>query len=511
MKRIILLLVSVISLLQITAQKKIQTLQPSKLGIFKNGTCFVKREGLVTVSEKTFFIQAPDKVLMGTYWLFTGKEAQPQSILVKTDTFKTNQKAILLDDFLQASVGQNITLYGNASNTDLRKLSGKLLAYDSESSTLRVVVAAGKVVVTKSTEFEWLETKDDKPAFFKTDSIIPVAKVKLNKAVDQVWASTISLEKGIQWVPSYLFSVINEKEARLEMKATIVNSETDYLNMPVDIIIGNPEMFYGQALDPICVQYLNESLLGNVRLRGENSFNYSNVATQSVSRVYSADTYAYNNDDPGKSGQKTEDLYYYQLGVLDLEKNARVVVPVMATNIAYSEIYTTDLPLNSTALEGANAIQTYHSYLVNNNSLAPLTSGAVLVMNKDGQPLAQAQLNYTPVKSSSDLQLSKAVDVQVRNEEEESGREKSTVKRTSGGNYEKVTHSGTISITNYKDRKITIRVKKKVEGVFINADNSGKSRKLKTSDDDDIAELYWEVEVAAGARQQLKYSYYVIE
>ena len=516
MKKIILFVVAGIFTMHLTAQKKLQTLQPARLGIFKNGTCFVKREGLVTVTEKSFYIKAPEKILMGTYWLFVGKDASLHSIVVKTDTFKTSHNARYLTGFLEANIGQNITLYGNAENTELRKLSGKLLDYDVASSTMKVMTVNGKIIIAGAAGFDWLETSGTPQSIIMVDSIIPIAKVKLNKAVDNVWASTISLEKGVQWFPSYLFTVINDKEARLEMKATIANGETEYYNMPVDIIIGNPEMFYAQRLDPVSIEYMSESLLGS-RYDNNYSFantvNVSNVASQAMSRTYGADTYSWSDDDePGKSGQKLEDLYYYQLGVLDLEKNSRVIVPVMTTNVAYSEIYTIDLPENSTILDGANSVQTYHSYMVNNNTNAPLTSGAVLVLNAENQPLAQAQLNYTPVKSSSELRLSKAVDVQVKNEEEESSREKSSLKRNATAYFEKVTHTGTINLVNYKDKKITIRVTKRIDGIFIMADNNGKSRKLKTRDaDDTIAELYWQVEVGAGAKMQLKYTYYELD
>jgi len=515
MKKLILLLTAAIFSLQLTAQKKLQELKPARLGIFKNGTSFVKREGLVTVTEKSFYIKAPEKVLMGTYWIFVGKDATLNSVVVKTDTFKISKNAKSLPQFLEANIGQNITLYGNADNTELRKLAGKLLQYDVSSETIKLETQTGKTVVVSSGEFDWLETAGTPKDVILTDDIVPIAKVKLNKEAANALVSTISLEKGVQWYPSYLFTVINDKEARLEMKATIVNGETEYMNMPVDIIIGNPEMFYGQKLDPVCIEYLNERLLGSgyADNRNSNSISLTNVASQTTG-TYGNETYDWSNNtsEPGKEGQKLDDLYYYQLGVVDLEKYSRVIVPVMTANVSYSEIYSAYFPLHSTELEGASSVQTYHSYLLNNNSSAPLTSGAVLVMNAAGQPLAQSQLSYTPVKSNSDLQLSKAIDVPVKNEEEETGREKSNIKYANGTYATKITQSGTIQIKNYKDKKITIRITKRIDGVFVSADNNGKSRKIKTRDDDDtVAELYWQVEVAAGTKMQLQYSYFSLD
>ncbi|MBL7748916.1 MAG: hypothetical protein JNM19_15870, partial [Chitinophagaceae bacterium] len=327
MKKIFLLTISSFILAVSVAQKQVQELPPARLGIFKNGTCFVKREAVVNVTEKSFYIKAPDKVLTGTYWVVVGKESSLHSVVVKTDTFKVTHNAIYLADYLQANIGQNITLYGNAENPDLRKLSGKLLEYDAAKMMMKVASATGKTIITSATSFDWFESAGNPNSTIKVDSIIGVAKVNIIKPVDKIWASTISLEKGVQWFPSYLFTTINDKEAKLELKATIANGNTEYLHMPVDIIIGSPEMFYGKTLDPVCIDYLSESLLDG-RYDNNLSFNAAQVSNYSTTLRYSLATDespAYEWSDDGaaeKEGQKAEDLYYYQLGVIDLEKNS---------------------------------------------------------------------------------------------------------------------------------------------------------------------------------------------
>jgi hypothetical protein len=286
------------------------------------------------------------------------------------------------------------------------------------------------------------------------------------------------------------------------------------MNMPVDIIIGSPEMFYGKTLDPACIDYLSESMVGNRYDNVSYAFN-ANIVTQAVRPAGETLSYEWSDDDNSveKEGTKMEDLYYYQLGTLDLEKNARVIVPVATTTVNYTEMYTASLPVNSTSLDGDKSVQTYHSYYIHNNGNAPFTTGAILVMNQQNQPLAQAQLAYTPVKGSSVLQLSKAVDVQVKNDEEETGREKSNVKRTASAYYERINSSGIVTVTNFKDKKITMKVSKRIAGIYVRSDNGGKSRKVKAGEDDSEAEteIYWEVEIPAGGKLQLKYDYYSLD
>jgi len=500
-------------LVSVSYTQEIQTLKTARLGIFKNGTCFVKREGNVNVQEKSFYIKAPEKVLLGTYWVMVGKETSLHSVIVKTDTFKIQRAAKQLGDFLEANIGQDITLYGNATNENLRKLSGKLLDYNKKTALITIATAAGKIVVTSSSTFTWFESSFNPKNTVSSDSIIPIAKVKLNRHVENVSASTISLETGVSWYPSYLFTVINEKEAKLEMKATIVNGETEYLNMPVDIIIGSPEKFFGEAIDPACIVYLGQSLLENRYDNNGLLNNYvlignSGTSWQNENRAQSRSgiSTGEENTEQLKEGLKNEDLYYYQLGVLDLEKDSRVIVPVMTNNVTYSEIYTADLPVNSPSMKGDNSIQTYHSYVITNNTNAPLTAGSAFVLNKDGQPMSQTRLLYTPVKGISEIKLSKAVDVQVKNEEEIKNRERTTTIRIGSNYYEKITTAGKIIITNYKEKKIKIRVVKDLNGNFETADNNGKNRKTEGGTD-----IFWEIEIEAGAKAVLNYRYYNLE
>lgn len=79
MRKITLLSTFALVLYSASAQKEVQTLQPARVDIFKNGTFFIKREGMVNVTDKSFYIKAPEKVLMGTYWVALGKESSLHS------------------------------------------------------------------------------------------------------------------------------------------------------------------------------------------------------------------------------------------------------------------------------------------------------------------------------------------------------------------------------------------------------------------------------------------------
>jgi hypothetical protein len=506
MKQLISLLAMLVAAGTVSAQKKVQTLQPVRLSIFKNGTFFVKKEAAVNVADQTFYIPAPKQVLMGTYWLAVDKEAGLQSIVIKTDTFRKEQPAKSINDFLQANVGKDITLYRHIETGIAPKVSGRLLYYDVAGKWARLRTEDKKLLIVATDDFDELALDANTGETYMTDSIAEIAKVTISRPVSTTNASTISLQKGIQWFPSYQLRIINDKEARLEMKATLVNNSDDYLNTPVDIIIGNPEMFFGDQIDPASMAYLSGQLMARSTGGFSQSATYNAVQNGQVVKVY--DNFDFDSED--KTGEQFEDLYFYKLGILNLEKEARVIVPVLTTTVAYKDVYAADLGISSTSANEKNPLEAWHSYRIVNITAAPFTAGAVLVMNAAEQAVAQSLLQYTPVKGSNEIRLSRALNIQLKNEEEEVKREKSTISNTSNSFYDKVSYKGSINIINYHDKKITIRISKTIGGVSIKMSDGGKAKVNRNADDEDetISNLQWEVEVEARGKKLLSYDYF---
>lgn len=507
MRYCIAIICSLLALGQLSAQKTVQPLQPIRLSIFKNGTFFVKREATVTVNNQQFYIPAPQNVLLGTYWVMTGKEAPLHSIVIKSDSFRVKKPANTLYNYLEANVGKEITLHRHTNNADLAKVSGKLLSFDKRSEVLTLQTNDGKTWVASADDFQELVMGSNLESRYWADSIADVAKVTLQKPVAKTPVATLSLEKGIQWFPAYLLRINNAKEAQLEMKATIVNGSTAFNNTAVDIIIGSPEMFYGKQLDPVSSNYLSGDLLESQRM--DNMQMMANYKRGAGDYRYNPSDDGSNEETENKDGEKLEDLYYYQLGNLDLEPYARVVVPVLSSNITYEDIYTADLGTNSASFDDKKVLDVFHGYRINNNTTAPFTTGSVLVINQQEKPLAQAQLKYTAVKGSAEITLSKAIDVQLKNEEVETKREENA--RTAGYNsrYDKVAYSGKISVVNLQNKKITLRIRKELTGVYLKTNTAGSNKKIK--DDGSINPttlLEWEISIEPGGKKEIAYEYF---
>jgi hypothetical protein len=489
----------------LAAQVRVQPLQPTRLAIFKNGTCFVKREATVTVEGQVFYIPAPSNVLLGTYWLMTGREAGLQSVAIKRDTLKVEKPATDKAGYLRGNIGKDITLLRHTNGIEMAKVSGKLLAFDGDAMVLQL--ADGKTWVGDKDHFNELLLGSNANGQYQGQKLSDVAKVTVQKPVASTTAATLSLERGLQWYPSYLLRIINDKEAKLDMKATIINGSNTFTNTAVDIIIGNPELFFGQQLDPACGVYMSATLLsgGTQQVTNMRTQAISNNMAENEESDADGDT---DLPDDTKGGEKMEDLYYYQLGNLTLEPDTRLVVPVLSATIAYEDIYTADLGINSPELSRSNPLDVFHGYRINNNTAAPFTTGSVWVLNQKEQPLAQAQLKYTPIKSSTEITLSKALDVSIKNEELETKREANARALGYGNNYDRVSYSGKLLVVNQQQKKITLRIKKYVLGSLLKSSLPGNVKKLKEDDSINTTTLLeWELVLEPGAKKEISYDY----
>ncbi len=514
MIRILFLLLGCTTVLDLSAQQKVQALQTTRLAIFKNGTCFVKREGDVMVSNQSFYIAAPERALYGSYWLSAGKEAGIRSAVVKADTFTIKRVVTEIRDYLNTAIGKPVTLYRDAtlSYGAGQGLSGVLQSYDARRDIVAVLTASGQTVIASASSFSQVAISGTPMSAFMGDTIAMRTKVNLDKPVTSIRAGTLALETGIEWYPSYLIRILNNKEARLEMKATIVNNSGDYRNTPVDIIIGSPEMFYGKDLDPVCANYLMGTLVPTGSVAG---YNFTTVQANYSSGYFASDrekeTNAAGDEKEDKEGQKYEDLFYYQLGNLDLEMGARVIVPVITATVEYTDVYTADLDVNSTDAGEDKPLEVYHGYRFINTTNAPFTTGAAIVLNPEGQPLAQSRMTYTPVKGATEVRLSKAIDVTVKNEENELRREKVSKTLAPGSALERVFYTGQVTIVNYKKQAITIKLRKAIEGSVQKQSDKGITRKQRGDGSTTNTVLEWEITLEAGGTKTVSYDYSVIK
>ena len=506
MKKIITSIYFLALVIHSFAQKNVQTLQPTRLSIFKNGTYFIKKSSRVDVVNKRFTIPTPTNALMGSYWIATSKDAVIKTIVIKQDSIMVERKCLTIKDYLKASINKKVTMRKDYLNAEI--LEGVLLDFDEISSVFKIKTNNNKIVVANADNYKELVINEGYNYNVFDMNVANYSTIELAQNKSSITATSLSLENGIQWFPSYLLTIINDNEASLAMKATILNNDESFANTDVDIIIGNPEMFYGKTLDPICTKYLNTELL-NYRDNG-SARQMQSFANSASINTYIAESRDGNDDDINIEGNKLEDLFIYKLGKQTLEKNATEIIPVVNSTLKYEDIYTADLPVTNSASAKEEVINVFHKYRISNNSTAPLTTGSVLVLSKDELPMAQSELRYTPINGKRDINIAKAIDIQLKNDEVEIKREKVSQKET---DYRyKINYNGKIKVANFQNKKIKLFLTKVIVGEVITASNSGKYKivKLKDTNENQSTIIEWEVELNAGQKLEVNYNFFVL-
>lgn len=505
----------------VLAQKALPELKPARVAIFKNGTFFIKREADVAVTNKQVLVPPPNDVLMGTFWVAVGKNTDLRSASVFTDTFSTTRKVVDMDDVLANNKGKTVTIKRKpfGAGTALREHTGVVIDYLPNSKFLKMQLPDGKLLLTKLGDLEEVIADAATTNEIKTSGTRGVTRLTLGQDVARTTVSVIGLEKGMAWVPSYLFRVVNEKEARLEMKATIVNEGDELKQLPVDLVVGNPALFYGMQLDPVCGDYL-EDLLDNKFNNGRVNSQILNVANSPMiqQRISGNISMSEAEEETSTDGEKTQDLYYFKLGVMDIEENSKTIVPVFSQNIAFKDVYEISIPaavLNdyerSSLYQDEKPLEVYHSFRFNNNTKTPFTTGPVYVLDEKENPLAQDELKYTPSGAESVIRLSKAIDVQAKNEEEVT-EVVDNFKKLNKVSYNKASLKGKIKLVNYQQKKIKISITKTVVGETGALSHNGTSVKLKLNGNvlNPTSRITWEVELNPGEQQTVSYEYSIL-
>jgi hypothetical protein len=501
-------------------------LKTTKLSIFKNGTYFLKKEGTLQVLKGEFVFTPPMQALNGTFWAAVDKSARLRSISVREDTLKVQTPVLTMQQLLYVSKNKTVTIRRKpfGAGTSARETTGVLQSFDWATGVVKLKMADGKLLMFNLSQLEEVQTDAGAPEFYLADSIARVARGRLDKEVPIIQATTVAMELGMRWYPSYLLRVINGKEARLEMKATIENMGEPIRDAEVDVVVGNPTMFYEELLDPICKEYIDEELLEKDKYKNVNgrlmSLN-TNVQSAEAFRQRSGLPAEWAKEDfkseYSADGEKSQDLYYYKLGKLDIDKYAKVIVPVFASTITYKDIYEANIGddinyfANKTVNNAPDKVQeVFHSLRITNATGAPFTSAPIFVINENESPLAQDELKYVPVGAEGVVHLSKAIDVQVKNEEEELSRV-DNFKKISKVPFHKVTLKGEIKIANFQSKKISLNLKKGLLGDVTAASDEGKIVKQKNNNiANPTSIIKWELELNPGEQRTITYEYTVL-
>lgn len=332
------------------------------------------------------------------------------------------------------------------------------------------------------------------------------------------------LAQGIAWSPSYVVEMIDDQTARLACKAVIVNDLMDLDGVDVELIAGYPNLKFATsptAMGPTPLAGLLASLQQSGRQDPHGVMSNRMVAQQSVAYAggYGGAGADYASTIPNlPAGEAAEDLYFFQVPSVTLAKGERGYFPLISAEVPGGHVYTWDVPdfvdRNDRYREQQKEPQevVWHSLELTNTTNQPWTTAPGMTI-KDGRALGQDMLSFTPPGGTSQLKITKAISIDVEQSEIEIERERNAVK-FHGNTYDKVTVEGTLAITNYKDKPVTIKITKLVSGEVGSADASPEIVKMASGlrRVNPRSRLTWETDIEPGKDNVVKiiyrYSFY---
>lgn len=508
MNKIILL-----SALFLTATALAQTTLPvKKVTVFKNATAMLLKEGTLPVTDGMVKLPIQEQTLFGTYFIGAAKDNSVKNLVFKNDTLRKKDQARSVWQFIAGNLNKQVSISYTPTTGIDKTVSGKATAYDLYSGILKFTTDAGKNMVMHVGQIYQTDFKDDPSAYYIADSVQRMILLKPEKTADNISLQEVYMTSGINWMPSYYLKLKDDKNARLEMKATVENYAEPLKDAEMELVVGSPQMSKSDMPDPMTYDYLT------VNTGFDNAFRTgSYMQTNAVFKGAGseADAPAYFESSFGTEGEKLGDMYLYKLGKVSLPEKSKGSFPIFAANIEYKDKYEgsiydiTNFFNNRYVPQDERTFDIFHSLEIKNGTTVPLTTASVMMVNEKEQFVAQDEIKYTPVGATTNIRLSKAIDIIMKNSEEEKNRE-DNAKKIGKTVYSKVILKGAINVDNYQQKEVTVTVSKNLSGTVLNQSNGAKVVKGNSYNYiNPSSEIKWEVKLSANEKKTLTYEYEV--
>jgi len=290
------------------------------------------------------------------------------------------------------------------------------------------------------------------------------------------------LRKGITWIPDYTLKVLDDDNAELTLRGTIVNEAEDLIHTDVHLVVGVPHFVHTEFMAPLAVgqvirtigaavasqapmavttQMFNRAaLVSNMNMAPQ--FDQPGVVTEAAPAADGNLAGALGNL-PQLGGAAATDYTVYTKKDLTLRRGEKAIVTLFTQKIRYSHIYRWSPP---GVME--------HSLVLHNQTDTAWTTGPCLALSAD-RPLSEDLLKYTPKGGRGELPVTAAINVAHEKSERETDRK---LKAYSPDNnnvfFDLVTLEGKLQIRNYEKRAVEIIIANPIPGKPLAASSDGK-------------------------------------
>ena len=520
---------------------------------FKNGLSFVLRAGETPLKDGWARMDQLPPATLGTLWIGTTSKSGPVTdVIAYKEKVSADAEAITIGELLGSNVGKQVAityLSGTVAQTaegTLLSVPGERKADDSEISPaapspyvsyspyprvipesvraeivlLRAVDSKGKssVLAINKSSIQSLQFTGEASLRTSLQRELARTKVRVVGNPSQAEITVACLEKGILWSPSYRINLANEKEAQIELEAVLANDMEDLDNAEVSFVVGYPNFAFAEVLSPMSLQQTVSSFVQALTTgRGATPDRFGNVMAQSVMyntarfEAASGPDASYSALQP-MAGEQNEDLFLYQKLGVTMKKGDRARFTIFNTSVPYEHIYQWEIPDSMNVDDRGYRLnaqakpenQVWHVLRLENKGQQPWTTAPAFALN-GALPVAQDTLTYTPPGGRSTLKLTVAADVRGEQTQAETDRKQVSI---AGHSYDEVTVSGKLRLASYKNKEVSMLVRKSLVGQVLESPD-GKVSKIgrNLTSVNANSEIEWEFKLSPGKDRELTYQY----
>ncbi|MHC5083917.1 MAG: hypothetical protein ACYTET_08290 [Planctomycetota bacterium] len=467
-----------------------------EITVFKDGHAYVLHEGTVQTNEiGNIVLDELPAPIMGTFWAYSADPKNKlQCVISSRDKVDVEKNAMSVEELLKSNIGEKILFRNSHSGqsnegTIIRVLEGNMVAL------LKVREGIKALPISQIQNITFLETPNHTLTLKETKDTMTL-KLEKKSQSGRADVGMAYIQKGIRWIPSYRVEINGKGKAVIKLQGTIINELADLEDVQTHLVIGVPSFTFKDTPDPISFQETIAQL--SRHFHPDSNSNMSNFFSNSIMTQQARFTEVRDRRTPHEidlgpelTGMKTtEDLFVFTLEHITLKKGQRMVLPIAEYTLDYEDIYTIDInfapPLEMRRNFNTNqhlqlarmfhAPKAMHKIRLANKSEYPLTTAPATIF-KDGRVLAQGMMTYTSIGGTGDLEVTTAVDIKVKNSDKQKQVTPNAVK-WNGDNYSKVEMTGTVELTNFGDKPVTIYVKRSALGNMDEVSHDGSVKQL---------------------------------
>lgn len=503
---LLLLLATTTLVLLATTTLAQQTQIPVKeISVFKDGHAFIMREGVAqTDSEGYVWVKDLPSPVLGTFWPYSNDEIKLIASTAGRRVFTQEQVASDIRTLLEANAGADVIITERTQDSTQRYPAQIISIPRPPKTSPEEVAGEAKVVLLRTAEgVKAVEIAQIQDVTFKTfnekyknEVAQNYLKLRFEKPNAKVNLSLVYLQKGVRWIPSYIFQLDGKGTARVQLQATVINEVADLDGVTMNLVVGVPNFLFKDTLDPMAISsvspQLSQYFSPSRRRAGEQTL--SNVITTQM--VVADDAPEDTARSEGQLTERKEDLFIFTLKDITLKKGERMSVTVNEFKLNYTDIYTLEIPFTppsefTSSYSGTitrddisrllAAPKFIHKIRFVNNAKEPITTAPALILS-DSQLLGESLISYTPSGATNDLEITKAVEIQASKNDLELGRTPSAL-NMNGHDYSKTSLEGRLKITNYKAAPVKLEIVRYVLGQ-VTAATEAETQKLNVFEDD---------------------------